>query len=191
VLYDQPIHLARARELVQLEGSLGKAVPLSIAHAPSDAFEGVRVDRRFVVVAAPTMALAQDQTFTFSADDGAPEPIRNAVDVNVADPFAFTEATCGWWTNDDQTCQRDLEKHKVRTDRREIHLLFNNDLRTPRHRFEAHVRVSPPVRNLSVSDVGWNEGRLQVTGDFRASTRSRMVVSGLEDVRACRCPRAW
>jgi uncharacterized protein YfaS (alpha-2-macroglobulin family) len=181
VLYDQPIALGRARTLVRLEDEDDTSVPLALAHAPENVFEGSRVDRHFVVVAVPTKALERGEDYVFSADDDAPDPQRHPNGFSVAARLALTGLACGW-SDDDARCQRDVAARKVKTSEQEVHLVFNNDLRTPRHGLVPHVRVTPPVRNLAVSEVGWDEGRLQVTGDFRPSTRYRISASGLVDV---------
>src|SRR5690606_38072155 len=57
VLYDQPIHLDVARGLVTLTDREGKAIPIGLRHAPTDAFGSARVDRRHVVWITPRQRL--------------------------------------------------------------------------------------------------------------------------------------
>ncbi|RLB57765.1 MAG: hypothetical protein DRI90_17580, partial [Deltaproteobacteria bacterium] len=181
ILYDQPIHLAVARPLVALQDRNGVAIPVTLAHPPVDRFAGVRVDRRFVVIAFAQRPLTRGEKVRLVADDGlnVTGRMRHRSDLELAEPLTFTGTACSWWSRDDEVCERNAGT--LRTNRRQIHLRFNNAIRVKHRQLRAHVQVTPGVRNLAVANEGYSEGRLVVTGDFRPSTRYRLVVAGLKD----------
>ncbi|MBW2456957.1 MAG: hypothetical protein JRI68_20755, partial [Deltaproteobacteria bacterium] len=181
VLFDQPIQLALARQLVSLSDRNGAELPVRLTHPPVDSFAGVRVDRRFVVLAIPRRPLLPGQKVRLAADDGlnVTGRARHRSDLDVAEPIAFTGTACSWWSRPDEVCESD--SGRLRTNRRQIHIRFNNAIRVKPRRLRAHVQVTPRVRNLTIANEGYSEGRLVVTGDFRPSTRYRLVVAGLKD----------
>ncbi len=181
VLFDQPIQLALARQLVSLSDRNGAELPVALTHPPLDSFAGVRVDRRFVVLAVPRRPLLPGQKVRLVADDGlnVTGRQRHRSDLDVAEPIRFTGTACGWWSRPDEVC--DSDAGRLRTNRRQIHIRFNNAIRVKPRQLRAHVQVTPRVRNLTIANEGYSEGRLVVTGDFRPSTRYRLVVAGLTD----------
>ena len=193
-LYDQPIDLELARKLLELSssGSSGNGVhgaaagltgpvPLALRHPPKDEFEGVKVDRRLVVLAQPARLLAHGESLSFVANDLVRASDRKPMhtDVEVAEPLAQQEISCGYGQPDGESC--DFDQGTLRTSGRTVHVRFNNHISTSSKRLPGHVQVTPAVRNLSIQEEGWEDGRLVLTGDFRPSTNYSVTISGLTD----------
>jgi alpha-2-macroglobulin len=178
VLYDQPVHLDVARGLVGMKDDEGRTVPIGVRHAPIDAFAGGRVDRRHVIWVTPRQRLAAGESYTLTARDRAGEHERTA-SFTIAMPLAVAETSCSWYRYGDERCE--IDEDRVLTNRRELHLRFNNPLDLPPARAKAHIRVTPVVRNLGVEVEGWQSDRLILRGDFRPSTGYRIELVGLVD----------
>jgi len=167
-LYDQAVDLSTVRELVTLnEGVGGPAVPIALKHPAKDELEGEKVDRRFVVLAQPTRPLRRGESLHFEVRDLKPAPNRNpsAADVKVAAALGETGVECNWYNAERETCV--YSGGTLRMSGRSVHVRFNNPIATEPKRLPGHVNITPPVRNLSVSNEGWDDGRLVLTGDFR------------------------
>lgn len=179
-LYDQPIALGDAKSRVQLADAKGNVVKTVLRHAASDSFEGARVDRRYVVVAVPVAPLERGATYTFSAVDSAANVHRRETEVTVAEPFALTDVTCGWYLRENDSCV--YSKGVLASNRPEVHLQFNNTLGLSQKELARRVSITPFVRNLTISREGWHEdARLVMTGDFRPSVSYRIAAVGLRD----------
>jgi hypothetical protein len=182
VLYDQPVSLAQAKQLVALyrEGD-ATPLPLSLSHAAADSFLGVRVARRFVVVATPLAPLERGWRYRLDAADHASvaTTTRELV-ADVAESFELSGVECDYYRSEGDVCA--VDGSTVRTNKGEIHLRFNNHVGLDERRLRAAVQVTPFVRNLAVQNAGWHgDGRIIVTGDFRPSVRYQLRANGLRD----------
>lgn len=177
ILFDQPVALAAVASRIRATVD-GKPRALTLRHARHDAFEGMKVDRRHVVVATPKTPLAHGQRLelTIAEPDGSPGLAQG---YDVAEPLSFTGADChhGYWdegscTWKDRTLGLDGNRFAVR---------FNNPLHVE-GKLRRHVEVSPRVANLRVEDEAWrSDGTLWISGDFRASTRYTVTVGQVRD----------
>jgi len=179
VLYDQPIGLAHARVLIKLLGAADKPVDVFLAHPPTNYFDGIKVDRRKVVLVRPRRALKHGESLVLRAADAKNGPDRQGkqATLEVAEALVHTDVKCNWYSRSQEICT--LRDGVLRTTQNEVHLIFNNMLR--RKNIAAHVQLRPRVRNLMVSAEGWDEGRLVLRGAFQPSTRYRLLVAGLRD----------
>jgi uncharacterized protein YfaS (alpha-2-macroglobulin family) len=176
VLYDQPIELPLARKLIELETSARKAIPTTLDHPQGSSFQGVKVDPRYVVLVRAAAPLAFKQEITLTARDRSATGLGRTSSFTVADPFTDTAVSCGWSDNE---CGFEGGALKLRG--RSIHVAFNNAIRTDDRALLSKVSVTPPVKNLSVRSIGWDEGRLQISGEFEASRTYHVAVAGLSD----------
>ena len=194
VLFDQPVPLGRAQALVELVDDHGKAIPLALDHPPSPTFEGIKVDPRYVVLAAPRQPLAAGRHYKLVASSpggGASRraPLcsqtRNALggcveqkesEFTVADPLVHTGVECGWGARD-RVCE--WSSGRLRTSAQEVHVLFNNPIARGES-LEHRVHVTPKVRNLSVRNYDW-DGRLLLSGAFDSSTNYQVTIDSVRD----------
>lgn len=181
VIYDQPIALTTARSLVTLTDRQGRAVPFELGHPLADRFEGLAVDRRLVALIRPARPLEPGESLRLSALDRtrtfAARPRERVV--TVAEPLRHLEVTCAPWSRGEEICESSAGR--LRTAGRQIYVRFNNAIATDAERLRQHVALSPPVRNLALRALSWEDSWLVVRGDFRPSTTYRLRVSGLRD----------
>ena len=184
VLYDQAIGLALARSLVKLVDAADKPVDVVLAHPHINRFDGLKIDRRKVVLVRPRRALKHGESLVLRAADAKKGPERQgkSASVEVAEPLVHTDVLCSWYSRSQEICA--LRDGVLKTTQNEVHLRFNNMLR--RKNLSAHVQLRPRVRNLMVSAEGWDDGRLVLRGAFQPSTRYRLLVAGVRDVHGNR-----
>lgn len=176
VLYDQPIELPLARKLIDLESGARKAIPTSLDHPQGSSFQGVKVDPRYVVLVRAAAPLAFKQEILLTARDRSETGLGRTSSFTVADAFSDTAVSCGWSDNE---CSFEGGALKLRG--RSIHVSFNNPINTDDRALRSRVSVTPPVKNLSVRSIGWDEGRLSISGEFESSRAYHVTVAGLSD----------
>ncbi len=184
VLYDQPIELPLARSLITLtETQSGKPISVVFDHPKSPTFQGIKVDPRFVVLVRPVSPLAPLTALNLEARPRFQERLHHtrALDVRVANQLAFEDVTCEWFW-DDEGRQRSctFQDGKLFTAGREIRVSFNQSIATPDDRLAGRVRVSPPVRNLSVRNDRWDR-EIVIRGDFEPSKSYEVTIDSLVD----------
>lgn len=184
VLYDQPVDLTRAQALVRLEAAGGKVLPMALSHPPGPTFDGVAVDRRFVVrVQTPPLQRGEKITLrslpTFSGDQGASRSFQ------VAKPLEVLGVGCPEGDGDD--CS--VDGMSIWTKGRGIDIRVSNPIATSSDTLKSLVRVSPKVPNLSVYSSWWGEPLLSVRGAFEPSTEYQITLVGLADQHGSRLER--
>lgn len=184
VLYDQPIDLATARALVSLKDvDKNRAVPLVFDRPTAPTFQGIKVDPKFVVVARPRAPLAARTSLRLEAKDKFPDRPNDvhSVDVSVADPLSLEEIGCDWyWEDGGRQKPCTFENNKLFMAGREVRVHFNHPIATPDEKLGARVRVSPPVRNLSVVSYRWDDD-IAIRGNFEPSKSYEVTVDGVYD----------
>ncbi len=178
ILFDQPTALAglAARVSATVDG-LPRTVVLR--HASADVFDGVKIDRRHVVVATPTPALEPGQQLTLAVaePDGSPGEERS---YDVAAPLVFERVDCSSGYYDERACE--WKDHALTLDGNRFAVRFNNPLGGGDKALARQVHVSPKVKNLRVYEEGWrSDGTLWISGDFRSSTRYEVKVGRVRD----------
>jgi uncharacterized protein YfaS (alpha-2-macroglobulin family) len=177
VLYDQPVDLGRARALLSLTADGGKGVPISVAHPSGPTFQGVPVDPRFVVVVRPVMPLGRGHKHWLAIAPATKDGAPTATLFEVAEALEVTGVVCPYST--DEGCRVDGDT--VETKRNELGFSVNNPVSMRPKDLLKLVRVSPPVRNLSVEHRGWDDGFIEVSGAFEPSKRYEVTLLGLTD----------
>ncbi len=178
VLFDQPIDLATAAPLIELDGPKGVPISTRLAHPLGPTFQGIKVDPRYVVLVRPTSPLPAGQDINLVAADHTRSSAQRPPHVNgftVVDPLAFRDVTCGWG---DDRCSFAKGCSTPRTDGARA-------LQQPHRGVEqgagARVRVTPAVKNLSIRSEGWDEGRIVIGGELVSSTTYDVAIEGLVD----------
>src|SRR5262249_55980638 len=153
--------LALARTLISLRGLSGKPVPIRVDHNVKPTFGGVAVDRRFVVLVSPAVARGRGESLTLSARDLSPEydAQPHTASITVADPMSSSGLACGGYHE-----QCEIDGTSVKTSSREVHIRFNNPIAVPPLALRQHVMVTPSVRNLVVTRLGWDDSVLIISG---------------------------
>jgi uncharacterized protein YfaS (alpha-2-macroglobulin family) len=181
IVYDQPIDLGLASKLVTIakaappskDGKKGEAIkiPSVLSHPPRRAFEGQKIDPRFVVVLQPSPLLKGGEQFTVEAKSQNDEDEARSQDYTIAEATKLVEVTC---TGAD--CE--VKDHVVRgAAGTSLRVRFSNPLGLGYSSGNKHVHISPAPKNLYVS--GWDE--LAISASFAPSTTYTIQTEGLRD----------
>lgn len=177
ILFDQPVALSAIAKRVSATVD-GVARTVELRHAEADVFDGVRVDRRHVVVATPRPAPGPGQTLVLAVaePDGSPGYTH---EYPVAAPLGFEGVDCsaGYW--DEHACAWSGKTLALEGNRFAVR--FNNPLDDDQ-KLARLVQVSPRVKNLQVYDEAWrSDGTLWISGDFRSSGHYEVTVGRVRD----------
>jgi hypothetical protein len=179
-LYDQPIDLGLGRSLLHLEDHDHKAIPFVVEHPSTPTFQGIKVDPRHVLLVRPVGPLPSGSVARLRAEDRTNASAGRVTTVNVVEPLAHTDVSCGWgYYGGDASCS--FDKGVLTTTGKTVHVLFNNALATSDKALASRVRVTPFVKNLSVRNDSWGEGRLMITGQLEPSKSYEVSIDGLRD----------
>lgn len=182
VVYDQPIDLGLAAKLVTItkpapDGQDGKKsadpikVPSVLSHPGRRAFEGQKIDPRFVLVLQPSPLLKSGEKLTVEARSQNDEDEARSQDYRIAEATKLGEVTC---SGDDCEVNDRVVRGGAGTSLR-VH--FSNPLGLGYENGNKHVHISPPPKNLYVS--GWDE--LAISASFAPSTTYTIQTEGLRD----------
>jgi uncharacterized protein YfaS (alpha-2-macroglobulin family) len=184
LVYDQPIDLALAAKLVSVKRPApvgtkadGKnasdpiLVPSVLSHPGRRAFEGQKIDPRFVLVVQPAPLLKGGERFTVEAKSQNDEDESRSQDYRIAEATKLVDVRC---SGDD--CE--TKDHTVSGGGgTSIGVHFSNPLGLGYNDGKKHVHVSPVPKNLYVS--GWDE--LGISASFAPSTTYTIQTEGLHD----------
>ena len=176
IVYDQPIDLALAGRLITFTRP-GKDPkdPFKIAtlliHPDRKAFEGQKIDPRFVVVAHPASLLKGGDTMTVEAkaQDDADE--ARSQGYAIAHPTKLVEVTCA---GSDCETKGGFVKGGAGTS---LRVRFSNPLGMGYGDGKKHVSITPQPKNLYIS--GWDE--LTISASFNPSTTYTIQTQGIRD----------
>jgi len=168
VLYDQPVELAVARQLVSVKTEAGAAVPIALSHPAGPTFEGEKVDPRNVVLVAMTPMPPAGTAITFEAKSQHPKDATTTAALTVAKPPTYDGVECGGCDKKDGALVGDATTA--------VTFKFSNPIR--RAGLKEKLQIAPTPRNLSVST--W-EGSVTVDAAWTPQTRYRVSASGLVD----------
>jgi len=177
ILFDQPVSL---REIAKRVSATVDGAPRTIElhHAKADVFEGMKVDRRHVVVATPRPAPGPGQTLSLAIaePDGSPGYTHEYA---VAAPIGFDGVDCSSGYYDEPTCTWKDRTLALAGNRFAVR--FNNPLDDDQ-KLARMVQVTPRVKNLQVYDEAWrSDGTLWISGDFHSSTHYEVTVGRVRD----------
>ncbi len=174
VIFDQPVDMSLAAQLVTVTNASDKRVWPAMRHPDADAFDGVKVDRRFVVLVKPPTQKAGD-TFTITAKSQvASDDKEKPATLTIAEPPKVESIVCGYGRAD---CTVDGSTIHGTTSSN-VEIRTNNPLLIGYSNAKKYVSVSPPAKNLYVS--GWGSG-VHISGSFAPSTRYSIRIEGVRD----------
>lgn len=185
IVYDQPIDLALAAKLVTItrpapEPSDGKAtakksapikVPAALTHPGRRAFEGQKIDPRFVLVLQPSPLLPAGERLTVEAKAQNDEDEARSQDYRIAEPTKLVDVAC---SGDDCAVSDRVVRGGAGTS---LRVRFSNPLSLGYGSGSKHVHISPPPKNLYVS--GWDD--LSISASFKPSTTYTIQTEGMRD----------
>jgi hypothetical protein len=182
VLFDQPIDLDVAQRLIALKDQNGHARAIVLDHPKRPSYEGYVVDPRQVVLARPAVPLLPGQSYALQASDRFSEdgtgPKLSHFDV--ARPLEMEELGCGYGGYRSDGCQK--SSGRIRTSEREVDVRFNNPISTSGRRLSQSVKVTPPVKGLSVDSYRWDGEHVLLRAAFESSTTYSVTIAGLKDI---------
>jgi len=177
VLFDQPIDLGTAATLVKLTGVKGVTISSRLMHPIGPTFQGIKVDPRYVVLVRPTSALPAGKEIALVAADQTKERVQRSSDYTVVEPLSLRDVSCGWGSDDECSFAGGV----LHPADHQVHVLFNNVLATSDKALSQRVRVTPPVKNLTVRSEGWDEGRIVIRGELVSSKVYEVAIDEVVD----------
>ncbi len=180
VLFDQPLTTTQAEGLVELaiQGTLvDTKVPVRAEHPRGDVFGGVKVDREQVAIVRPAKALPGGSTLLFKRKD--PDAPDYAEQYSVAGALTFDGVECYGYYGSECSWKPGVLKLPGNG----FAVTYSNVLAVKTgKKAPSVVKVSPPVRNLSVYNDEWGtDGRLSVSGGFEPSTHYEVTIAPVRD----------
>ncbi|MCA9714833.1 MAG: hypothetical protein KC468_09120, partial [Myxococcales bacterium] len=183
VVFDQPVGLKQAEELVKLRKDDNTFVDVTLSHPSGSTFQGVKINKRHVVIAKPTEPLTAGEDYELVAWDAERQLFEQREstvhDFTVAPELERTGVRCGYGYNN--TC--DWSEPKLTMSGRDIEVEFNNRISMSEAALKNAVRVSPPVPNLRVWSSGYwdSSGSVRISGGFNSSSTYTITINGLRD----------
>ncbi|MBK8259714.1 MAG: hypothetical protein IPK82_44535 [Polyangiaceae bacterium] len=177
ILYDQPVDLAAIKEQVILQPEGGSQLPVTLSHPALSLYQGVSVDRRFVVHVRPRSALEAGQKYTLRYVGDMETKTGEAVNFNVASALAVRGLECP--SHLDDACSSSAMR--LETSGNEVVFLLNNPLHMKAAELRRAVQIVPAVKRFDVRTSGWDDGRLVVNAAFEPSVQYTVTLSGLVD----------
>ena len=177
IVYDQPIDLGLAGKLVTVTRPADTKdkdpikVPSVLSHPGRRAFEGQKIDPRFVLVVQPAPLLKGGEKFTVVARSQNDEDEARSQDYRIAEATKLVEVRC---SGDDCETRDRVVRGGGGTS---IGVRFSNPLGLGYDSGKKHVHISPMPKNLYVS--GWDE--LGISASFAPSTTYTIQTEGLRD----------
>jgi uncharacterized protein YfaS (alpha-2-macroglobulin family) len=185
IVYDQPVDLGLAGKLVTIakhgtEPTTTKPSKIAalLRHPDARAFEGQKIDPRFIILAKPAAPLKGGDKITVDARAQNEEDETASQDYRIADPTTLVEVTC---TGAD--CE--ANDHVVRGGPgTSVRVRFSNPLGLAYEDGKRVVHVSPEPKNLYIS--GWDE--LMISASFKPSTTYTIRTEGIRDQYGGKAP---
>jgi len=184
VIFDQPIELPLARTLITLKDSqTDRAIPFVIDHPNGPTYQGIRIDKRMVVLVTPRAPLAPQTKVEFTAKDRFNDRHKDtySIEATVADPLELANIGCNdSWEDGERRTPCTFQRNVLSTAERSVRVSFNQRVAEDGADLQKHVRISPAVRNLVVGNERWDNS-LYIRGDFEPSKSYEVNISGLTD----------
>lgn len=171
LVYDQPMDLGLAQRTITLKNGKDKRLGVAVRHPDARAYEGQKIDPRFIVLASPMPRLPAGETLSVEAGpqvkDDDPVTTRS---YSIADAPALSDISCGGASDCDV---KGTFVRAVHTSNLQIRWNNSVSLGDPKK----HVRVTPTPKNLYVT--GW--GELTISGSFEPSRTYDIAIANLTD----------
>ncbi len=170
IVYDQPLDLGAAQRLVTMTVDETK-IAAAIRHPDASAFEGQKIDVRFILLAKPAAPLAPKTKLAVSAGvEKEGEAIESTF--TIADPPVLDRIDCG------QSIDCEVKVGRVRApSSTSLHLVWNNPIGTGWVDGSKFVKIAPQPKNVYVS--GWND--MTISAAFMPSTTYTIRIAGMRD----------
>ncbi len=178
VVYDQPVDLGLAQRLVVMTKTAPKKadavpIPTLIRHPERRAFEGQKIDPRFIVLVRPASTLRGGENVTVQAKPQNDDDDDRTQDYRIAEPTKLVEVSCSG-----SDCEADTARRFVRGGGgTSVRVRFSNPLGLGYSVRKKHVHVSPEPKSLYIS--GWDQ--LMISASFAPSTTYTIRTEGLVD----------
>lgn len=174
IVYDQPIDLGLASRLVSItkvSGSTSPKLPVVLTHPDRRAFEGQKIDPRFIVIAKPGVPVKGGDKIVVEAKAQLDGDEEKSQDYRIAEDTKLVEVTC---SGADCEAKDRFVKGGTGTS---LHVRFSNPLGLGYSDGKRHVHVTPAPKNLYVT--GWDD--LQISASFTPSTTYTIQTEGMRD----------
>ncbi|MEA2749482.1 MAG: alpha-2-macroglobulin, partial [Myxococcales bacterium] len=176
IVYDQPIDLGLASKLVTVtkpgkDKKPAVKVPVVLSHPPRNAFEGQKIDPRFVLLLQPSPLLPSSEQITVEAKSQNEEDEARSQDYRIAEATKLVDITCNG--SDCEAKDRWVRGGQDTS----LRVRFSNPLGLGYSSGNKHVHVSPVPKNLYVS--GWDD--LSISASFAPSTTYSIQAEGMRD----------
>ena len=180
IVYDQPIDLGLAGRLVTFtktskatDKDVARAVPLPalLRHPDRRAFEGQKIDPRFIVVARPATPLHGGDQIKVEAKAQKDGDEPRTAEYRIAEITKLVEVLC---SGSDCETNGSVIKGGAGTS---LRVRFSNPLGMGYGDGKKNVHITPAPKNLYVS--GWDE--LTITASFTPSTTYSIRTEGIRD----------
>lgn len=171
IVYDQPVDLGLASRLVSFTMGKDKKIPIVLTHPDRNAFEGQKIDPRFVLRATPAAPLKGGDQITVQARSQNADDEDKSQDYRIAEATRMVEVTCSG-----ADCEVDGRRVKGGAGT-SLRIRYSNPLGLGYGSGNKHVHITPQPKNLYVS--GWDE--LMISASFTPSTTYTMQIEGMRD----------
>lgn len=173
IIYDQPVDIGFAWRSVTLKNGAGKRIGASLRHPDARAYEGQKIDPRYIVVASPAPLVAPGEELNVEAapqvkDDDSP----TTRSFTIAHPPKLEEIGCAG-SSDCEAKGTFVRAAHTST----VQIRWSNPVSLGYDDAKKLVRVTPTPKNLYVS--GWSD--LTISGSFEPSRTYSISVAGLHD----------
>lgn len=177
VVYDQAIDLGLAQRLVTLstldkEGKK-KPVPAIVRHPDQSAYQGQKIDARFIVLARPAHLLAEDEKLVIEAAGQHKDDDTTKNELTIAKKSEFLELAC----SGDCDAKAADDKRVRGAAGASLRMRFSNPLGLGYRSGQKFVHITPQPKNVYV--YGWDE--LSVSASFLPSTTYTIRTDAMRD----------
>ncbi|MBS2014895.1 MAG: hypothetical protein JST00_18540 [Deltaproteobacteria bacterium] len=177
VVYDQAIDVGLATRLVTLstidKAGAKKPVPAIIRHPDQSAYDGQKIDARFIVLARPARPLAEDEKLVVEAAGQHKDDETTKNELTIAKRTTLVEFAC---TGDCDRKEQDDKRARGESGS-SLRVRFSNPLGLGYRSGQKAVHVTPAPKNLYV--YGWDE--LSISASFLPSTTYTIRTDALRD----------
>lgn len=171
IVYDQPVDLGLAGKLVSFKNEKDAKIPIVLRHPDRRAFEGQKIDPRFIVHATPAAPMKSGDKITVEARSQDEDDGNKSQEYRIAEATKLVEIAC---TVVDCEANDRVVKGGVGTS---LRVRFSNPLGLGYSNGNKHVHISPQPKNVYVT--GWDE--LTISASFLPSTTYTIQTEGLHD----------
>ena len=177
VVYDQAIDLGLAQRLVTLstldKDGKRKPVPAIVRHPDQSAYQGQKIDARFIVLARPARLLGEDEKLVVEAAAQHKDDDATKNELTIAKKSEFLELAC----SGDCDAKAADDKRVRAAAGASLRIRFSNPLGLGYRSGLKFVHITPQPKNVYV--YGWDE--LSVSASFQPSTTYTIRTDAMRD----------